>query len=174
MKTRIQAYYTLAEQLALSLPSQKNEVLRGGAWTQILNYLLNSIDVTSAYICRFNPRNNSAVVVGECIMWRANGAEFTSDLGNVYNGSQMGTMLDWIRQSTHQPRILHVDEMEPDDPELEELLTLGAKTVVNLPIYHEGEFWGWHEIWESRAKRYFTENELKIAQKYTELLARMI
>lgn len=115
------------------------------------------------------------MVVGECILWiDENIREIGSDLGNVYVESQMGAMLDWIAQHIHEPRILHADELEPDDPELTELLELGAKTVVYLPLYHQNQFWGWVEIWEARYKRQFTDEELQISSNYSELLSAII
>jgi len=168
-------YPKLAQQLARSVISNSNETIRRQTRHQILSYLINCLNVTSAYICRYDASKRQAVVVDEYIKRHANSQEIQSDLSFVYTEEELGDMVHWLEADTHPPRILQLDEMDIDDPERDELIEFGGKTVLYLPIYTpENVLWGWGEIWETRHKRIFDADDFHNAEIIIKCLSRLV
>lgn len=167
-------YVNLARQISHSLKQNQSSDIRAQAQLQILRYLLRCLDMTSAYICQYDAVQRSATVVAEYIAKRASSEENLSDLYEVYTEDELGDTITWLEQISIEPRILHVDELAENDPEREEFIRYGAKTMLHLPLYHEQHIWGWAEIWESRHKKLLTEEELTSSLRIVDYLSQLI
>jgi len=174
MDKNAEVYINLANQVTASLSQNTNETIRMRARNQVLSYLLSAMNGTSTYICQYDAVERSAIVVAEYFARRANVQEFESDLGTVYSAEELGRMLHWIDSNPEQPRILQLDELAEDDPEREELVAFDGKTVLYVPLYQQQQFWGWAEVWESRAKRIFEDVELSYALQLSKALSQLL
>jgi PAS domain S-box-containing protein len=120
-----------------------------------------AIDVTSTYICEWNPRTSYVTVLVDYYSPHATAAERVSDLGRSYHlEHDMGLSARWL--ASLQAKIAHVDD--PAAPELlrQEMLQYGAQSVLMVPLVAKDIIFGYAELWESRRHREFTADEISL------------
>jgi GAF domain-containing protein len=139
---------------------------------EILKPLVNTLDVTSAWVCRYE--NRTTTVIGEYIAETANLLEKDGDLFAVHEEADYSSLGAWLRSADHPPRLIHVDALPANDPEYRELSVNGVRTVLNVPIHIEGNFWGYVEVWETRQKRQYTTADIQYVMSAPEQMAELI
>jgi diguanylate cyclase (GGDEF)-like protein/PAS domain S-box-containing protein len=150
----------LKEQAALR---KANELLSSSlALDEILTHLAmqlcQAINTTSTYICDYNPKTKTSKVLAEFITDEANPLEKISDLGETHEEGYNQLIVAGV------PEQYHVDDPELSDDDREHLLMYGAKSVLVLPAQYLGRTFGFVEIWESRQKRKFSDDEIQLCQ----------
>ncbi|MFC1997473.1 EAL domain-containing protein [Chloroflexota bacterium] len=116
------------------------------------------VDATSAYIVTYDLTNRTSTVVAEYFSPHASPQEMVSDLNEPYEDEE------WLRKGINRDDYEIVNSDDPDMPESERahLTDYGGKTVCYIPLFAEGVLVGNTEIWESRYKRSFSEDEIKL------------
>ena len=129
-----------------------------------------AIDVTSTYICEWNPRTGYATVLADYYSPHAAAAERISDLGQSYHlARDMGLPARWLTSS--EAKIAHVDD--PAGPELRRrhFLQYGAQSVLTVPLVARDIIFGYAEMWESRRHRDFTADEISLCHSMAQQAA---
>ena len=129
---------------------------------RIAEQMGQAIDTTSAYICSFEPDTNIATVLAEYIGPGATDAERRSDLGETYmeDGILESAFLDALYTGQHD--ISQIDDPTLTDEERAHMRKYGAKTVLYIPLHVKGQPIGYAELWESRRRREFTDEEVTL------------
>jgi diguanylate cyclase (GGDEF)-like protein len=128
---------------------------------RIAEQLCRVVDATSAYICGFDKETNLITVLAEYVSEKACPKEQVSDLGATYDNH---TDLRFAtRMEKGIPDHSHVDDPDLIEAERQHMLAYGAKSVLYLPMHVRGELVAYGEVWESRYKRQFTEDEINLA-----------
>jgi PAS domain S-box-containing protein len=126
---------------------------------RIAEEMCKAIDATSAYICTYDPESKLSTVVAE--YYRAWATERESDLGQTYNLEDEfpGTVDDL---EARRPAVSQVDDPQLSDSERQHMLLYGGKTTLTIPFGIAGRVSAYAEIWESRTRRVFTEEEIEL------------
>jgi len=112
------------------------------------------VDATSARVCQWHEAERTVTVIAEYITPQASQKEQVSDLGMVYPVEDPKTF-QVLRD--RQPLTLSL----ADPAHLEEF---GGNTVLYLPLAVRKRVIGYVEVWESRRKRHFTQEEINLCQ----------
>ncbi len=118
-----------------------------------------AIDATSAYICTYDQETKASTVVAE--YYSAWATERESDLGHTYNLATdfPGTVEDL---EARRPSVVHVNGPDLSESERQHLLLYGGKSTLTIPFAIGGRVSAYAEIWDSRAWREFTEEEIEL------------
>ena len=144
-----------------------NKLSREASFNLELNPILNQVcqsvtelfDVTSAYISKYNLEEGSLTVVAEYLGPAASGKERISDLGKTYNiEEEFGIDPDWF-DNPNQIHMYHVDDPHSPPGERQHLQKYGIKSTLSAQFHRQGQPIGILEIYESRQRRDFTEEE---------------
>ncbi len=120
-----------------------------------------AIDVTSAYICEWNPRTEVATVLADYYGPQAATAERVSDVGHSYHlVYDLGLPAGWL--SSSEAKLEHVDD--PVTPELrrQHMRQYRAQSILTVPLAARDVIFGYVELWESRRRREFTADEISL------------
>jgi diguanylate cyclase (GGDEF)-like protein/PAS domain S-box-containing protein len=142
---------------AISSSLKHNEVLG-----EICRQMASGIDATSAYIAHYDPKRTSLSIVAEYVSPSANEFEQVSDLGVIYYRKDGAWVFDAGDKMT--PATIHVDDRDLTPWARNNLLSYGGKSILYLPLYVQGYLIGHAELWESRRKRVFSEEEISLCQ----------
>ncbi len=120
------------------------------------------LDVTSVYISDWNPEDNSSRVLAEWWGAAATGPERQSDLGRTYLMDDYPEALQVMQERRH---VL----LQRADPQLSaahraEALKYGWHSALIVPLVIRDVAVGYAELWESRHKRLFTPDEIRLCQ----------
>ena len=123
-----------------------------------------AIDVTSAYICDWKPEAGTATVLAEYKSPETTPLEKESDLGATYNLIEdFGDDLEeWLIPG--KPVITQVDDPNLYEPTRTHLLQYGGRSVLTVPFVSKGKSIGYVDLWESRRKREFSQEEIALVQ----------
>lgn len=138
--------------IILSTTLDRNRVL-----SLLAELIVNTIDVTSAYICSYDPDTKISTVLADFVGNNASEKEKKSDLGESY---QYNDGFDEMKNDG-------IDQYHADDPyiteeERQHFLEYGCQSVLLIKLKLFGEINGFVEIWESRRRRVFTQKEIKL------------
>ncbi|MCL4878293.1 MAG: PAS domain S-box protein [Anaerolineae bacterium] len=130
--------------------------------TKIARWIVESVGATSAYVCDYHPDNGTVMVMAEYFSPDANERERRSDLGTVYSIQE-----DFPSTAAriHDPRgysAYDVDDPALPEPEGRHMKSYGANSVLTVPFRVEDQVVGFVEIWDSRRRRVFTEDEIDL------------
>ncbi len=133
--------------------------------SEVLNHLAEQmaqiVDATSAYIVRWDANAVTATVIAECIRPQANPAEQLSDLGESFPESR-----DFIeKMQTGESIVEHVDDPDLSESDRSYMQKYAVKSILYIPLLVRGELLGYVEVWESRARREFSADEIAICQQ---------
>ena len=142
---------------AISSSLNLSEVL-----SEICRQMASTIDTTSAYLSKYNPSYSYYTVVAEYLSPYVNELEQVSDLGVSYQKKDGVWMFD--ETSKIASAIIHADDPDLTPWARNNLLSFGAKSVLYIPLYVQGRLIGHAELWESRRKRVFTDEEISFCQ----------
>jgi len=122
-----------------------------------------AIDATSVYVSTWDREKNTTTVQAAYFSPEASDKERVSDVGVVYSlDEDFPAANKWITD-TMDYRISHVDDLNLPAEELEHFEEYGCKTDLTIPLIAKGAVIGLLEIWESRQRRDFTEDEIELA-----------
>jgi two-component system phosphate regulon sensor histidine kinase PhoR len=131
---------------------------------KIAELTAKAIDATSAYISDWNQMEGTTTVVGEYLGPNASALERVSDLGETYSLEEdFEDTAEWL-YSPDEYWIHHVDA--PDIPPVERahLEQYGAKSVLGVPLFAGNITVGYIELWESRRRRDFSDEEIELVR----------
>ena len=125
----------------------------------ITEEMCNLIEATSAYICTYDPEDKTSTVVAE--YYGPEAVERESDLGQTYNLEEEfpGTVEDL---EAGRPMIAQVDDPQLSESERRHMLHYGGKSTLTIPFVAGGKVRAYAELWESRLRREFTEEEIEL------------
>lgn len=132
-----------------------NEVL-----SKVARWLVEAVNATSAYICDYKPEDHLISVIAEYVSAEANEKERISDLGKTY------LIPDELPNAAHRIEdpsgyhIYYANSHELSAQERHNLASYNANTMLVAPFYVEGKIVGFVEIWDSRTRRTFTQEEI--------------
>jgi PAS domain S-box-containing protein len=126
---------------------------------RIAEEMCKAIDATSAYISTYDSESMTSTVVAE--YYTAWATERESDLGQTYDleADFAGTVEDL---EAHRPSVAHVGDPQLSESERQHMLRYGAKTTLTIPFDIGGRVPAYAEMWESRTRREFTEEEVEL------------
>jgi PAS domain S-box-containing protein len=165
IQERQQAEHALARRTQLL--ETLNKLSREASFTLDLDPILNQVcqsvaelfDATSAYISKYNLEEGTLTVVAEYLGPEATDKERLSDLGTTYDmEEEFGIDPDWFENPT-QIHMFHVDDPQSPPEERQHLEKYGIKSTLSAQFHHQGQPIGILEIYESRHRREFTEEE---------------
>jgi PAS domain S-box-containing protein len=126
------------------------------------------LNATSAYICSADPTRGSATVLAEYISPEACEEEKVSDLGATYMEPDTA-FLRVLREG--QPHMDHVDDPALPQYDRSHMTEYGARSILYIPLFTRGTAIGYAEVWESRQRREFTEEEIALGQALAKQVA---
>ena len=126
--------------------------------TALTRVLCDGLDATSAYICDWDEESGLSTVLTEYLSSSASDRERVSDLGESYDlRKDFGGL--GRRLESGGVDVMHVDDPDLIASEREVMLEFGAQSVLSVALAVGGQEFGYVEIYESRRRREFTEEE---------------
>lgn len=115
------------------------------------------LDVTSVYICGWNPAQNKITVLAEFINENAGLEENMSDIGISYQFDN-----DFKNRFKESPDywLIHHDDDNLQKKERLDYENYGVKTIFYVPMYANGELFGFIEAWDTSRKRNFHQSQV--------------
>ncbi len=133
-------------------------------FNSILEITSQLIDATSAYVSEIDLDADTVTVVAEYTGAQAKSAELLSDLGQSYNlASDFQTFRGFLLGQV-EPFVVHIDDPSLTEAELEHMESHGAKSILGIPLWVQGQPVAEVEFWESRRRREFTREEIDLVQ----------
>ncbi|MGD1996618.1 MAG: GAF domain-containing protein, partial [Anaerolineae bacterium] len=130
---------------------------------RIAEQLGQAIDATSAYICPYSPVSMTSSVMAEYLGPHACDRERVSDLGAAYPyWEDDNEFLRIMEAGGHD--ISHVDDPDISEVERTHLKQHGGRSVLYIPLRVKDRALGYAELWESRRRREFTDEEIELCQ----------
>ena len=130
----------------------------------VLNHLAEqmarALDLTSTYISSYDRDSGKATMVAEFISPNAAPEEIVSDLGVIYDEEY----LEFEQLIKDGYEIYQLDDPNIPEDDRQHMEEYGAKTSMLIPLQVEGRFIGYVELWESRQRRDFTQDEINLGQ----------
>lgn len=120
------------------------------------------LDVTSAYISLWDKSWQTLTVVAEYYGTAASPGERVSDLGKTYDvEADLGVSPEKLRE---KPEVIITQLDDPTIAELERqhLESFEGKTVLEVPLQAKGKAIGYLDLWESRHKRDYSQDEINL------------
>ena len=145
----------------------------GPALEVVVRIAAQAIDATSAYICDWDAENGKTTVLADYYSAEAATLERQSDLGVVYD---VPTNVEdefypkWLSDPVGFYTI-HMDDINLSQVERAHLRMYGGNSVMGVPLIAEGEPIGYIELWDTRRKREFTEDEIALVRAITHQVA---
>ena len=131
--------------------------------TELTRALCEGLDATSAYICDWDPKTGISTVLADYFAPTAHPGEMESDVGQTFNLiEQTPGFVECLRED--RTEILHVDDPSISDFDRSHMTENGAHTTVAIPLRMKDRIFGYVEIWESRRRREFTKEEIRLAE----------
>ena len=130
---------------------------------QLAETMLHIFNATSVYICDWQEEINTVTVIVEKFGLDANEKEKVSDLGVPYRLDEHNFSLRWLNED--EAYYFHFDD--PNQPiwDREHMVEYDCKTNLVIPLIIDDHIVGFAEIWESREKKEYTVDELKLAKQ---------
>jgi PAS domain S-box-containing protein len=172
-RKRSEAFLAQRNQILQTLNQLSQEMSSSLDLQTLLNTAVKSatqaIGATSAYINDWNLEHGTTTVLAEYFAPTASPLERNSDLGETYSlEADFGSPTDW-RLNPGDKYVTHIDDADISEITRAHMEQYGAKTLLEIPLYAKGKPLGTLELWESRYKRMFNDEEfglmLEIAQQ---------
>jgi two-component sensor histidine kinase/DNA-binding response OmpR family regulator len=129
--------------------------------SRIAEQMAKAIDATSGYICSIDRQKRTAIVLGEYIGPHACAQEQVSDLGVTYEEIDIQFLEPLLNGRLWFDQLDDPDLPEGDRRHMEEY---GAQSILYIPLFIRGQTLGYAELWETRRRREFTEEEMALCQ----------
>lgn len=122
------------------------------------------LNLTSAYISIWDERQQRLTVIAEYYSPDAAPEERVSDLGHAYHlEADFGVTAEWLN-ALYGVNLIHVDDEGLSEMERAHIAKYGGKTVLEVPLHAKGKPVGMLDLWESRARREFSPDEMELMQ----------
>ncbi|MDD2922206.1 MAG: GAF domain-containing protein, partial [Anaerolineales bacterium] len=170
-ETRVKA----AEQAALYAAAQDmaSSLLNPPALLNTFaTHLATVLDATSVYILALDSEGENFTVLAEYWSESASAMERKPDLGRVYPAIDYPGLLRFLR--FRKVFLSNVDDSGLNEYERGEFFEYGIQTKLFIPLVAQNRLVGHAEIWESRRRREFTQNEINLAQALAYYAANVI
>jgi len=118
------------------------------------------LGATSAYVSLWEESRRASTVVAEYISPEACPLEQVSDLGTTYDETEDLAALLW----EGRPTVWQLSDPSLSADERAHMERFGGKSILFLPLIGRAGPLGFVEVWESRAERVFTEDEILLGQ----------
>lgn len=134
---------------------------------QVLRHLAERLCVaanaTSVYICSYDPDTRVSTTLADSYSAEASDVERVSDLGTEYalEFEFTGTA-EYIERG--EPFVTHADDPELGEPERRHRRKYGAQSTLIVPMQVAGKISTYAEIWESRRRREFSQDEIELCR----------
>ncbi|MFN8412000.1 MAG: PAS domain S-box protein [Anaerolineales bacterium] len=148
--------YAAAEEMTASLPDT-HSILRS-----LAHHLTEALQSTSCNIVSATQNKSVLTVLAENWSEHASASERKSDLGRAYNLEEYSSIITELMNG--KPIVIHEDSQGLTEAESVQFKEYGIKSMLFIPIISHGKFLGDAEIWESRYRREFSEEEISLAQ----------
>jgi|GEM_PF-751950 len=152
----LEILYSAAQDMASSLMDPP-VLLR-----KLAHHMTEALKTTSANIVEINLEKDTTLVVAEYWSDEASSSERRSDLGRLYLASNYDSIMQAMRMG--DIKIVYKDDAGLTDLERDLFIEYGIETMLFVPIMAHGRLYGNIEIWESRRRRVFTPQEIRLAQ----------
>lgn len=129
----------------------------------IAEQMCRAVNVTSAYICSYDRDTLHSTVLAEHIGKNASPGERVSDLGQTYNLSH-DFPEDLGAFERGEVSIRYVEDPQTPSEEREHLRQYDGQTVLSIPLQMGGNTIAYAELWDSRRRRVFTDDEMALCQ----------
>ena len=141
------------------LNQAKTDEQRAEIQTQIIKQMVESTQITSAYICRWFPDKGQSLVTIEYVSEYANHLERESDLGEYITEDLSSILGQALSDGNATLSAANVFNLPLNDPDRQKFLAYGACSICFARIWSDNVLWGYIEMWESRYDRDFTVKE---------------
>ncbi|MBI5564828.1 MAG: GAF domain-containing protein [Chloroflexi bacterium] len=125
---------------------------------RLVEQMCRALNATSAYIAYWNQADNSTTTVAEYYSEAASEAERAPDPVTVDYEDDISFLV------TGETLVRHVDEPLTPVSTRDHMRCFGARSLLATPLTAKGSTYGYVSIWESRHRREFTPDEIKLAQ----------
>lgn len=170
MSDHLQAYLQVAERMTHQA-ARMNGAIHQSARRELLKYVVRSTKITSGYICEYLPDQDSIRVVSEYMANQGTIAEANSDLGEIYLVDSLGeTFIAWLKANDGSVYTIYLDDLPMDHPERPELEKYGGKSVTHVPIRTEKGMWGFIEMWDSRDRHIYSQEEIEFIKQIAQYI----
>lgn len=121
---------------------------------------IHLLDVTSAYISAWNETNQTMTVIAEQNTMARQG----SKLNVVYDlKADPDITMDWL-WNLRPVNLSHLEDADLSPKARAHMMTYGCRSALEVPLRTKDTTLGTLELWESRARRDFTQEEIELAQ----------
>ncbi len=121
------------------------------------------IGATSAYIGSYESDTLNSTILAKYIGPEACAAERLSDVGVIYNLRE-NFSAPAKRFQQGQPWVIYLDDFQTDVEEAAPPQALGARAILIIPLKMRGQVIAYAEIWDSRRRRAFSEDDIALCQ----------
>ncbi len=128
------------------------------------------VEVTSAYICNYEPGTAVGTVLATYVAPQAGVQDRVVDLDtNYYLPRDLPGLVEPLLAG--QPKVFHLDDPNLAAPERAYLEGRGARTMLVVPLQIKAQVNGYAELLESRTRRDFTADEIALCQSIAQQAA---
>jgi diguanylate cyclase (GGDEF)-like protein/PAS domain S-box-containing protein len=129
---------------------------------RIATHLCLAAKATSGHILILDESGKRATVRAQYWSPEASSLERTPDVGTVYDLTRHPAILQALRES--RPLITHVDDPDLDPATREMMADFDGRSALRIPIQMTDVLRGYALIWESRRRREWTDEEIRLCQ----------
>jgi len=170
-----QAKKNSVDAILKELYQTKDQGERTQLHTRILQLIVQTTKITSAYLCQLNRETSQSVCIADYIGDKANILERQSDVGVYYDEIPTSILGGWVINETSLDKAIDFNQLPSDDPDRVDYLRYGARTVYLKRIVVQNQTWGYLAMWESRYSHRFKDDDIalfsyiasEIAKAYT-------
>lgn len=132
---------------------------------QVLGHLAERLcaaaNATSVYICSYDPDTQRSTTLADSYSAEASENERISDLGTEYALElEFPGTAEYIEGG--EPFVTHLDDPDLGEPERRHMRKYGAQSTLIVPMQVAGKINAYAEIWESRRRREFSQDEIEL------------
>jgi PAS domain S-box-containing protein len=121
------------------------------------------MDMTSAYVGYVDFEAHTSKIIAEYITPESTGLEARSEVGIVYNLERdLPRFYQWLMDPPGDYIISHLDDESLSTAGRQHLQQHGGKSLLSVPLKVQGRVWGYIELWETREKREFPEEDTRL------------
>ena len=158
-------------QIAGKNPDSKKKQI---AYSNLLNIIASMISATSGSLLFYDEKTFFSTNISEYDSRKSGILERRDDHGETYDEREYKILFKWINGNNHQPLTLHLDQLPINSTERREFQTYAIQTALYLPIIDDNQnFRAYIELWESRYKRFYTEQERSDLMQATQYITQV-
>ncbi len=133
--------------------------------SHIAELMCKLTQATSSYISEYRYEGNLSRVIAEYLSPHANAKEKVSDLTDEYDHNLDQLMTKKIMENGN-PFVYHIDDPDIPRSDFKHLQKYGGYSVLEIPFMLSDQKGYFVEIWESRQRREFAQNEIDLCRAF--------